>query len=228
MRYAVYFTPAADHPLTHSASAWLGRNVFTGDTSTLEKRDTFDAASLKTLTDDPRRYGFHATLKAPFELANDCAEVELVTAFEGFCKSHAAFDIPAIVVGQLGAFFALVPQAPSPKLQDFAASVVRAFEPFRAPLGEADIARRNPERLSESQRYNLFNFGYPYIFENFRFHMTLTGPVSGEQAPVMADVLQREFADHTGQPLSLNGLALCVEAERGAPFLVHSWQPLAA
>ncbi|MGQ3281168.1 MAG: DUF1045 domain-containing protein, partial [Shinella sp.] len=69
MRYALYFTPSASDPLTLSAQRWLGRNAFTGATLAQLSVQGFDAATLAGLTADPRRYGFHATLKAPFSLA---------------------------------------------------------------------------------------------------------------------------------------------------------------
>lgn len=226
LRYALYFTPAEDAPLTRAASAWLGRDAFTGETLPQEDHPGFEAGEVFKLTDDPRRYGFHATLKAPFSLKDGCSEADLLAALTEFGARQTAFAIPSIVVGQLGPFFALVPETLHPPLQDFAAAVVEAFEPFRAPLSEADIARRNPERLSERQRKNLVAWGYHHVFEDFRFHMTLTGPVPEERADVMAKLLERRFASFTARPLVIDSLTLFIEPERGAPFLVHSRQPL--
>ena len=101
-------------------------------------------------------------------------------------------------------------------------------EPFRAPLGEADIARRRPERMNEAQRAHLMRWGYPYVMEEFRFHMTLTMPVPDTQAPTMANLLAARFADFIARPLWIDSLTLAVEPEPGAPFLVHSWLPLTA
>ncbi|MBC7149487.1 MAG: DUF1045 domain-containing protein [Rhizobium sp.] len=226
MRYALYFTPPADDPLTLSAAAWLGRDAFSGDTIAIEAADAFPTETMVSLTEDPRRYGFHATIKAPFELAEGQSEDALVERYRAFCASRAAFDIPSIVVGQLGPFFALVPAVTHPPLQDFAAAVVETFEPFRAPLSEADIARRKPERLGEAQRAHLLRWGYPYVMEEFRFHMTLTGPVEPTQADAMRQLASTRFAAFTDKPLRISGLALFVERQRGAPFTVHAWQPL--
>jgi hypothetical protein len=103
---------------------------------------------------------------------------------------------------------------------------VRYFSPFRAPLSEADIARRKPEMLSTQMRSNLFDWGYPYVFESFRFHMTLTGQVPTERQAAMKALLEREFAPFIGQPMDVTSLALFVEPARGAPFTVHSLLPL--
>ncbi len=221
MRYAIYFSPPGSDPLTETASRWLGRNAFSGE-------GFDDYASFADVTEEPRRYGFHATLKAPFELAEGIHESELVEAFSAFAASHAAFDIPEIVIGSLGPFFALVPATLHQPLQDFTADVVRHFEPFRAPLSERDIARRKPETLSESQRANLHRWGYPYVMDDFRFHVTLTGPVSEGRRQEMADILAETFSGFIHRPLTISGLGLFVEKERGEAFTVHSWQPLAA
>jgi putative phosphonate metabolism protein len=226
LRYALYFTPAEDAPLTRAASDWLGRNAFTGAPLPHDEYPGFDTDEILTLTEDPRRYGFHATLKAPFSLKDGCSEADLIAALTEFCTRQTAFAIPSVVVGQLGPFFALVPEALHPPLQDFAAAVVEQFEPFRAPLSQADIARRNPNRLSERQRNNLLTWGYHHVFEDFRFHMTLTGPVPEGRADLMAKLLEYRFAPFTGKPLAIDSLTLFVEPERGAPFLVQSRQPL--
>lgn len=226
MRYALYFTPPADDPLTRTAAAWLGRDAFSGASIAIEKADPFSAETMAALTADPRRYGFHATIKAPFELARGQTEKRLIDHFETFCAAQPAFDIPSVVVGELGPFFALIPAETHRSLQDFAAAVVEAFEPFRAPLSDADIARRNPGRLSETQHACLLRWGYPYVMDEFRFHMTLSNPVEPAQADAMRRLANARFASFTGKPLRISGLALFIEPERGAPFTIHAWQPL--
>lgn len=227
MRYALYFTPAEDAPLTRTAAHWLGRDVFSGEILPRETHPDFGPEELSELTADPRRYGFHATLKAPFSLQDGCSEADLLAAMAAFCEAHTTFAIPSVIVGRLGPFFALVPGALHPPLQDFAAAVVEAFEPFRAPLSDVDIARRNPDRLSERQRQNLLTWGYHHVFEDFRFHMTLTGPVPEARAELMATLLESRFAPFIRRPLTIDSLTLFIEPERGAPFVVHSRQPLA-
>ncbi len=129
------------------------------------------------LTEEPRRYGFHATMKAPFRLDEKHSESDLLSALMHFSSSAAPVVIPRLKLHALGPFFALVPDEPVAALNQLANDVVVAFDRFRAPLSEVEIARRRPERLSEAQRHNVERWGYPYVFEEFRFHMTLTGPV---------------------------------------------------
>lgn len=226
VRYAIYFAPPADDRLSQTAARWLGRDAFTGETSELPALAGLDADTRHALTADPRRYGFHGTLKAPFALAEDRSEAELVSAFEEFAANLDPFEIPELTLHQLGPFFALVSATRCDALQDFAAQAVRYFEPFRAPLSDADMARRNPDKLPERQREYLREWGYPYVFEEFQFHLTLTGPVPGETAKTMRSVLESTFADHIGKPLYVTSVALFVEPHRGAPFLVHSLLPV--
>lgn len=226
LRYALYFTPPEEDPLTQAAARWLGRDAFSDSQIVRDPVEGLPDEQLHDLLADPRRYGFHATIKAPFELSEGTDEANLFSAFGAFCSRTAAFDIPKVIVGQLGPFCAIIPDRIYPALQDFAASVVEDFEPFRAPLSEADIARRRPERLSDSQRANLMRWGYHHVMDDFRFHMTLSGPAEPDIAPLLSNVLNQRFADFVDRPLTVSGLGLFVEESRGAPFTVKSWLPL--
>ncbi|WP_337270609.1 DUF1045 domain-containing protein [Oryzifoliimicrobium ureilyticus] len=226
MRYALYFTPPQDHPLTVAAARWLGRDAFTGDEFPRRDYQGLEANQQSALTADPRRYGFHATLKAPFHLVSTESEAQLLASVDAFATKTAPFSIPQLVLGQLGRFFALVPASHYEPLQSFAAAAVRDFEPLRAPLSESDIARRKPEKLSERQRENLMTWGYPYVMEEFRFHMTLTNEVPDEQSAVMRTVLEDLFDGFIGRPLDISGIAVFREESRGTPFKVHQWLPL--
>jgi putative phosphonate metabolism protein len=218
LRYAVFFTPPADDPLTETAATWLGRDAFGRGSIDPPQVPGLDLAAL---TAEPRRYGFHGTLKAPFHLMAGRSEADLITAFDAFVRDYPAFTIPQMVVGAIGPFFALVPaDGAEDGISGLADACVKAFEPLRAPLSEADIARRLPERLDESQRAYLAEWGYPYVFDAFRFHMTLTGAVPEEDRPAMRQLLDATFAPFAGKPMRIGHLALFAEPERGAPFTV--------
>lgn len=218
MRYAIYFTPPATDALTRTAAAWLGRDAFTD--KELPAPEGLDEETWRSLTAEPRRYGFHATLKAPFRLAAETTETELVGAFRRFCAARPQVIIPTLALTQLGPFFALTPQDDSTAIDGLCAAVVEAFEPFRAPLSPEDIARRKPERLTDRQRDLLARYGYPYVHEEFRFHMTLTGPVAETERDGVSVILQDRFAAFLHRPLSIGHLALFAEREQGAPFHV--------
>ncbi|GAB1582335.1 DUF1045 domain-containing protein [Phyllobacterium phragmitis] len=227
MRYAIYFTPPAGDPLTKVAANWLGRNAFSGETVKPPAIRSFEAEEVARLTVEPRRYGFHATLKAPFRLAENLTERDLLSALMHFASSTSAVTIPRLQVAALGHFFALVPEEPVLELDQLANDVVVAFDRFRAPASDAERAKRRPETLSISQLRNLDQWGYPYVFDDFRFHMTLTGRVEEKDRLRVARMLDAFFEPVLSEPVEIANLALFVEAEPGAPFEVHSLHPLA-
>lgn len=216
MRAAIYYTPPAGSALAGAAGEWLGRSAFDGE-ATREADDSLD-----DLVASPARYGFHATMKAPFKLAEGVDLIDVDARLAAFCAAREPVVIDPLVVSPLGPFFAFVPGNPTPALEDLAAATVEAFEPYRAPLTEEDIARRSPGKLSERQLGFLKRWGYPYVFEEFRFHMTLTGPVDAKERPATEKRLRERFAEHDGAPVDVDTLALFVEPEPGSPFKVHS------
>lgn len=223
MRYAIYFTPSHDDPLTRAAIAWLGRDAFGGAASPVRGAGRFSADEIDFHTASARRYGFHATIKAPFRIAQGETADALSSALDAYCASIRAVTIDRLIIGSIDGFFALVPQASSSALQAFAGDVVRTFDRFRAPLSEAEIERRNPDRLSASEFSNLTRWGYPYVFDDFRFHMTLTGRVDNDESADLRAAIVTHFGTLIDRPLVLDGLGLFVEPEPGAPFLVHSY-----
>ncbi|HHZ09441.1 MAG TPA: DUF1045 domain-containing protein [Rhizobiales bacterium] len=228
MRHAIYFTPDRDHPLTRVAAAWLGRDAFTGATMTPPSLASLSPAEIAFHTAAARRYGFHATIKAPFRLAGGETTASLVDALEAFARETAPVVVPRLVIGQIDGFFALLPSGGFAELKDFAASVVTTFDRFRAPITEAEIERRNPETLSAEQFRNLCRWGYPYVFDAFRFHMTLSGRVSGGDVPRVRAALEEVFEPVLSEPVVIDGLAVFVEPEAGGPFTIlsrHALQP---
>ncbi len=228
-RYALFFAPAKDDPLTKAAAIWLGRDAFDGgeiDRPSLMKdqsREAFDA-----MTASPRRYGFHGTLKAPFELALGTNLEQLDQKLADYASGLQSFQLPKFEVGRLGPFFALRTEHPSEDLKMLATNLVRDFDHFRAPLDEHDIARRKPERLSQSQRDNLLTWGYPYIFDDFRFHMTLSDPIADDLANAFGAAAKHHFEAALAVPKTVSALSLFVETERGAPFTIHRQFPFGA
>ncbi|WAJ26119.1 DUF1045 domain-containing protein [Antarcticirhabdus aurantiaca] len=222
MRAALYYAPPDGAPLARLAADWLGRDAATGEAT--RKPDP----RLDPLVAEPARYGFHATMKAPFRLAEGRTLAELDESLAAFCAARGAASVERLALRRIGRFFALVPDGPHPDLATLADETVRAFEPFRAPLSEAETARRAPERLTPRQRALLGDWGYPYVFDEFRFHMTLTGPVPDEDAAALEAELAERLAPVIDRPLAIDGLALFVEPEPDAPFRLHARHPLAS
>jgi hypothetical protein len=115
----------------------------------------------------------------------------------------------------MGRFLALRPEGPEDALWALAADVVRVTEPFRAPPGEEELARRRAAGLTERQEAMLERWGYPHVMEEFRFHVTLTGPLApGEAAPVV-EALGPWLAPVLPRPLEAGSISLLGEAEDG-------------
>lgn len=226
MRYAIYYTPPSSDALLKVAANWLGRSAFSGEAVKAPAIRSFAPEEIAKLTQEPRRYGFHATMKAPFRLKDDLTESDLLSALMHFSSAANPVIIPRLVLKGIGPFFALVPEEPVAELNQLANDVVVAFDRFRAPLSDAEIARRRPERLSEAQRHNLERWGYPYVFEEFRFHMTLTGPVEEKDRARIERRLDEFFSPLLDDCVEIANLALFVEPEKGAPFEIHSLHPL--
>ncbi|EEE44372.1 DUF1045 domain-containing protein [Roseibium alexandrii] len=222
MRYAIYFAADADAPLIQLGNTWLGRDPFTGSLLQQPSIPGLDAARFEDLTTSPRRYGFHGTLKAPFSLAKDATEEALIAASARFAETVAPFELQELSVNQLGKFLALTPAQPEPDLEAFASLCVRQFEPFRAPLSAEDLDRRRQANLTPKQDGYVETWGYPYVFDEFRFHMTLSNKLeSKEEAALLARSAETHFEAVTNSAFTCRHFGLYVEPERGAPFDVH-------
>ena len=228
MRIALFFAPPPDHPLTGAAAAWLGRDAFSGEARPQPMVEGFPPQEIRDLTADPRRYGFHATLKPPFRIAAGHNADEIRASLSAFGAGRASVRIDALRLDRLGPFFALTPDGPAEGVDALAAEIVRAFDAFRAPPSPEEVERRRPDRLTVRQRDNLRTWGYPYVFDDFRFHMTLTGPVPGDRKDAMAKVLRRRFAAFLGRPLAIDAVTMFVERDPPDDFVVETRIPFAA
>jgi putative phosphonate metabolism protein len=216
-RYAIYFAPPASSELWRKSAIWLGRDALT------DGRIEADIAGLDPerrhhLTRSARRYGFHATLKAPMALDGKLSGRDLDRALTAWARARAPVMIGRLTVLSIGGFLALVPTEQSPALTDFAGRVVADFDGFRAALTEAERTRRRGA-LSSRQQELLETYGYPYVFEEFRFHMTLTDRIedAAERAGFAA-AIGDFFGFMAGEEVTLDRLVLFREAAPGAPF----------
>lgn len=227
-RYAIYFVPPADSVLYRFGASLLGYDAFAGEAQPFSNGIEADVEGWKQLTADPRKYGFHATLKAPISLARGKTERVLIAAMHEFAQAPRAVPAITLVVRAIGSFIAIVPDVPSPELQKLAADCVTAFDDFRAPLTAEDRSRRNVSALTGDQRAYLDRWGYPYVFEQFRFHMTLTGPLSGERRTQVLDILRGRFAALKLQSIPVGHLALLRQDDATSIFIIISHWPLHA
>ncbi len=199
-RFAIYYAPATESLLWQRALAWL------------------DQPDLAGLTGSARRYGFHATIKAPFGLAEgrDLAALEMATA--AFAARHQPVGMGPVGAHLIEGFLALTPVSQPQAITDFAATVVADFEPFRQPLDAAERERRLRSPLSERQIELVDLYGYPYVLEQFQLHMTLTDRLPADRKGELQGRAAEWFGEALAQPLLLDRLVLFHEAAPGEPF----------
>lgn len=216
-RHAVYFAPEPTSALWRQVSAIIGWDAAEGEAVAFPDVAPCTSLDWETLTEEPRRYGFHGTLKAPFELAEGADEGLLLAAAEGFARERSGFVLDDMKVAAISSFVALVPGSANVALERLAADCVIAFEPFRAPMSAADRARRLKSPLTARQIEAVDRWGYPYVFEDFRFHMTLTGPI----ADARREEVRAALADLLGaaaRPLVVDAIALFRQDDRAGRF----------
>ena len=215
-RHAVYFAPPPQHPLWVLGCHWLGRAADDAGSA---------GAPAGPLVATPWRYGFHATLKAPMALADDEHAAGWLAAVGAVAARHRPFDLPALHVARLADFIALRPAraarcdpsaaAPGRRLRDRAGPLARAAPGAARPVS----ARQTP--LDARQRANVDRFGYPHVLDDWRFHMTLSNDMAGENAERIAELqaaAARHFAPALGLPLRCEHLCVFVEPGPGQPF----------
>jgi len=220
-RYGIYFVPAAQTSLYRFGCSLLGYDCYNGGDVGLPDGLDQEFANWQEITDEPRRYGFHATLKAPFRLSPSSPEAALIDAFEKFAQlGHPVAQIEPEITA-LGDFIAIVPRRPTPALDALANQCTTSFDAFRAPMTLKERARRTASNLSLSQMQNLDRWGYPFVFEDFRFHMTLTGPLPEAARDHIIAVLRRAFERMCGQgEIAIDRLALVKQPDEQARFRV--------
>ncbi|QDX20213.1 DUF1045 domain-containing protein [Pandoraea pnomenusa] len=226
-RFAIYYAPPEAGRWWDEGSRWLGRDAITGRFLDAPKVPGL-SCTVHDATVDARRYGWHGTLKAPMRLApgarlGDLREVALAVA-----ARHGPFTLamrPGVLPAGSGqrsdfaGFVALCPGAGATPVDALAEDCVRAFETLRAPLTDAETAKRRAQSLSSRQGEYLAAWGYPFVFDEFRFHMTLSDRVGTSDAAAIVDWWQPRV--HTLGPMCVDSLAIFVEPAPGAPFVLH-------
>ncbi|MFO1171703.1 MAG: DUF1045 domain-containing protein [Hyphomicrobiaceae bacterium] len=172
-------------------------------------------------TVDPRRYGFHATLKAPFRLSPGSTREDLVDATAALALRLGPVRLGALVPSRIGDFIALCPSNPPQPQQALAQTIVEALDRFRTPLSEAERQRRKPASLTHRQRELLDRFGYPYVAEEFRLHMTLAGPISLDRAESTLKAVNQICASKlSGFEQHVDRLCIFEQSDRDSPFRI--------
>lgn len=218
-RYAVYYTPS-DEGFAGFGAEWLGWDIARGEP--VDQPEISDLpAPLPELTAQPRPYGFHGTIKPPFRLADGKTEGDLVTAFDRLCTQMPPATLDGLELAAMGRFLALVVRGDDTPLKGMAAMAVETLDAFRAPPSEAELEKRRASGLSDRQDELLLQWGYPYVMDQFRFHMTLSSKLPKDQLDAVQAVLAQRLHGRIPEPFVLDGLSLVGEADDGHFHLIQ-------
>lgn len=217
-RYAIYLT-LPDGPLAQFGAAWLGWDLAQGRSVTHPSI----GLEVEPLTRRPRKYGLHGTIKPPFALARGTTAQGLADATAALCTTTAPITLQGLRLARLGGFLALVPEGDTDALAQLAGTVVKGLDQFRAPPTTAELARRRTAGLTEAQERNLTDWGYPYVLDCFRFHITLTGPLPPETCAGVEATLAAHIGPLLPQPFTVDRLTLCGEDAQGQFHALHNY-----
>ncbi|AMY69403.1 DUF1045 domain-containing protein [Frigidibacter mobilis] len=220
-RYAIYWAPEPG-PLAEFGAAWLGWDAAHGID---REHPALPGAPrpVAELTDTPRKYGFHGTLKPPFRLVDGASAAGLHGAVERLAASLAPVTLDGLALHRLGGFLALVPTGDTAALEALAAKAVQDLDPYRAALTPEALMRRQSARLTDAQKALLDRWGYPYVMQEFRFHLTLTGALPEDEARTLEGLLAPVVAPLLPQPFVIRDICLFGEAGDGRFHILHRY-----
>lgn len=228
-RFAVYFAPEQDSSLDRLGRGWLERDPRQPLLNLPAPLSGLDPVRRQELVFEPRHYGFHATLKPPMRLAPGLSRDRLAAAVAGLAGDRRPFVAPPLHLAELDGFLALRPVQAAPALDRLAEDCLRRFEPFRAPISADERAKRLRRPLTERQRVLLDQWGYPYVLDQYRFHMTLTGRIDQpEERRRVFELLRPLVAEVEGEPLAVSSVCLFEQSAPGQPFVLAERFPFAA
>ena len=217
-RYAIYFAPDAGTPLARFGASWLGRDAESGERLARPAIEGFSDERLERITETPRGYGFHATLAPPMRLAEGCTRDMLDEALAVFAASREPFQSPPLRLATLDDFLALMLSGESEAMQRLEDDIIRTFHRFRAPPTPAEHIRRQAGTHTPRQEELIRQWGYPFVLDEFRFHMTLTCELDRAERRSLQEALERLTAPLSASPLAVDGIALFEQEAKGAPF----------
>lgn len=227
-RFALYWAPPAASPLHRLGSQWLGRDAETGASVAQPLLPPITPARFAEITAEPRAYGFHATLKPPMRLRDGVAPEDVIEAARVTLAGVKAFAAPPLKVGRIGGFLALVPAGEMTAWRGLADPLVEALDEFRAPPTPAEIEKRKKHPLSPAQDELLSRWGYPYVFDEWRFHMTLSANLTSPERERVEVAALGHFAALEGRAVAVTEACVFAQAAPGEPFILVRRLPLAA
>lgn len=221
-RYAVYYAPPETSYLARFGANWLGWDAATGK----PEAHPVCPVDVATITATPRKYGFHGTLTSPLRLSDGSSPESFSDAIVELAKTVAPLQTAPLLLKQIGPFLALVPSEKSEALSALHARCVQGLIAFRAPPTDAELTKRRANGLTPRQDALLLKWGYPFVLEEFRFHLTLSGRLDAATAEATYDVLSDLTAPFCEDPFEVSDVALFGEREEDGQFEIIRRYPL--
>ena len=219
MRYAIYYAPAHSSPWWTFGAGWLGRDESLDGAPPEFAAPMLPAAEHHHITTQARRYGFHATLKAPFHLRLGATPAELLARTRSLAQRLRPVPLSPLQVRRLGPYVVLLTADHHAAVSDLASACVIELDDLRQPLTPDELARRQPATLDARELELLHRYGYPHVLERFRFHLTLTDPVNEAQAAQVTEAVSSQVDRLNAQtPLTLDRLCIFEESAPGQAF----------
>ncbi len=216
-RYAIYFVPRKETALAEFGTTWFGNQSENGNL-VKDNKISLDQKHYEQVIAAPRRFGFHATLKAPFALRPDCDLDDLLTATQDLARSTLPVALGGLQINPIAEFLALVPFCENRELDKLALRCVRLLDVYRAPSCEAELKKRRAVGLSEREEKMLLKWGYPYVKKTYRFHMTLTGKLKNREVKIVEPVLAKLSENTIDRPFMIDDLCVLGDPGNGQPF----------
>ena len=207
-RYAIYYAPIENCGLDVFGKCLLGWDPYKGEEITNSyppKLPNLQKFSRFVLT--PKQYGFHGTIKAPFRLKDGYTYNDLENKVCEISKQIHSFYIDKLIIKKLGNFIALIPTN-NLKVNDVSNKFVEGLDYLRDELSENEIKKRNPIKLTSRQKKMLFKWGYPYVFNEFKFHLTLTSKLNIEEIDDVFKSLQNILTQFNLIKINFNSVCI--------------------
>jgi hypothetical protein len=218
MRYAIYFCPASDTALGRLGQDWLAASPHAPELPGIstERRN---ALLVKV-----RRYGWHATIRAPFTPAADVGYDDVHRAVTSVAHACASFALP-LHVHRLAGFLALRPCVDGVAPKQLATTSLKVLLPLCAPPSKETLDRRSVG-LDADEVALLQSHGYPYVLDRYRFHLTLSAPAIESEEQAMREWLGPRVAELPSA--RVDALSICREVTPGGAFELIERIPLCA
>jgi alpha-D-ribose 1-methylphosphonate 5-triphosphate synthase subunit PhnG len=218
-RYAVYYVPDQDSDLYRLGSSLLGYSLREG--KELPMAALPGAGAPGEYSKKASVYGFHSTVIAPFRTQR--GKEGIASAIALALSKHAPFRLAPLRLRLLNGFPALCAEGPMDGFQALEKSLLEALYPLFLPPDPESLGRRG--ELNPKQLGYFWKWGYPFVLDEHRFHMTLGDPNSSDG---YIGALKNYFPASSTDALVFGKVTLCAQESPGSRFISLGDFPLGA